>query len=188
MYSCVIGTVVFACAGLAYAQIIPQKVYLLPKGLEGEVYIFHGVKRGEDIERAGNTTTFRIPGSRFLITSYVADDSPYQATFYYVGRGGEKTLLEVEYSSLHKTKENLASKRPFIWNPGRSVSSWWDKILCEVRYEQFYVGTRPKMFAKTQKDLDKEYFRFQAFVEANVDKICEGKPRPQYMTIQKPAS
>lgn len=183
-----IGLVILACAGLAYAQVIPQKVYLLSKGIEGEVYIFHGVKRGEEVERIENTTTFRIPDSRFLITTYIPDASPYQASFYYVGRNGKKTRLEVEYSSLHRTKQNLANKRPFIWDPGRSVASWWSKIRCEVKYEQFYVGTRPKMLKRTQEDRDNEYFRFQAFVEANGDKICEGKPKPRNMIIEKPAN
>lgn len=146
------------------------------------------MKRGAEIERNENTTTFRISDSRFLITTYVPNFSPYQASFYYVGGKGQRTRLEVEYSSLHKTKENLANKLPFIWNPGRSVSSWWSKIRCEVRYEQLYVGTRPKMLKKTQKDRDKEYFRFQAFVEANEDKICEGKPKPKNMVIQKPTN
>ena len=144
--------------------------------------------RGEEIERAGNTTTFRIPNSRFLITTYVPDSSPYQASFYYIEAKGKRTQLDVESSSLHKTKENLSNKRPFIWNPGRSVASWWNKIPCEVRYEQLYVGTRPKILAKTQKNRDKEYFRFQAFVEANVDKICKGKTKPQNMTVLNPAN
>jgi hypothetical protein len=170
--------IMFSFTNLACGLFIPQRVYLIPDGIEGEVYIFRGVVRGENFETNGNSTIFRIPNSRFLISKYVPDESAYTSGFYYVKADGSKSQLEVEYSSLHRTEENLTNKQPFVWAPV-NVSSSWSKIQCEVKYERFYVGTRPHMLSKTQLDRDNEWFRFQEFVEANADLLCKDKPNVQ---------
>jgi hypothetical protein len=168
----------------ACGMFIPQRIYLIPEGVEGDIYIFTGVTRGEKVEQSGNSTKFRVPDSRLLITQFVPDDSSYMASYYYVGNDGSKTRLEVEHSSLHRTQENLTNTSPFIWSPRTGVSSW-SKIPCEINYEQFYVGTRPRMLEMTQSERDRDHFRFQAFVEANADILCEGKPKSRTTTILK---
>ncbi len=158
----------------ACALFINQRTYLIPEGAEGNVYIFRGVASGEKIETNLNETVFRIPESRFLVSQFVPDSSIYQPHFYYVKQDGSRLRLEYEPSSVHKTEENLNNYRPFVWFPAE-VSSGWSKVPCKVKYEKFYVGTRPRMLQMTQEDRDREWFRFQAFVEENAEKLCEGK-------------
>lgn len=170
--------VILSFATAACGLFFPQRVYIIPDGVEGDVFIFHSVARGEKVERSGNSVTFNIPDSRFLITQYTPGNSAFMASYYYAKSDGTKLLLDVEHSSLHRTEENLGNTRPFIWFP-RDGGSAWSKVPCEVKYEQFYVGTRPHMLAITQKERDDDHFRFQAFVEANADRLCEGKPKVQ---------
>jgi len=158
----------------ACALFINQRTYLIPEGTEGNVYIFRGVASGEKVEKNGNETVFRVPESRILVSQFVPDSSIFQSHFYYVKQDGSRLRLEHEPSSVHKTEENLNNYRPFVWFPAE-VSSSWSKVPCEVKYEKFYVGTRARMLQLTQEDRDREWFRLQAFVEENAEKLCEGK-------------
>lgn len=179
--------VILTLSNVACGFFIPQKNYLIPKDTRGNVYIFHSVVRGEKVDKIGNDTIFQIPTSRFLISQYIPDESIYIPSYYYIDADGTKSILELERSSLHRTDENLSNPNPFVWFPV-SVSSSWSKIPCEVKYERFYVGTRPHMLSLTQKDRDEEYFRFQEFVEANSDLLCEGKPASQTTFHKLPAN
>jgi len=147
----------FSLASCACALFLPQRNYLIPAGAEGDVYIFYGVEGGLKVEKSLNTTTFHIPDSRFLITNSVSEPSYFNANYYYVKNDGSRSRLEVEYSSLHRTEENLRNTAPFIWFP-RNGSSSWSEIPCEVKYEQFYVGTRLNMLARPQRSVTKIIF------------------------------
>jgi hypothetical protein len=170
---------ILACALIGFVNstlFFPHVTYLFPEGLEGNVYIFRGVPKGEKVEKQGADLTFRIPESRFLISEYVPNQSIFILEYFYVKNDGTRTPLEFEPSSLHDTSENRNNNHPFVWAPAE-VSSSWAEVPCEVKYEEFYVGTRPHMLDRTQKERDEEYFRFKAFVEANAEVICEGKPK-----------
>jgi hypothetical protein len=166
---------------------VPKRSYLIPDKTEGKIYIFYGVPKGEPVDRSIDTTTFRIPKNRFLVSQWDADPSWHTSVFYYVDKSGRMIPLESEPSSVNRTIENLKNKNPFA-HVLRSVKSWWVNLPCEIVYEEFFVGSRARILNETQKERDREYKRFQEFVEKHVDMLCEGRPNVQNTLFKKPES
>lgn len=172
----------------AFGLLIPNKVYVIPEGTKGDVFIVRGVKTGEIVDSKPKDLVFRIPTSRILLAQYVPDASPYTSAFYYEKADGMRIRLEEEHSSLHKTEENLTNFTPFVWSVRESWSNW-SEVPCEVRYERFYVGTRADMLKRSTEEYNNEELRFKEYVKANAAQICEGQPASKAGTtiLKKPA-
>ncbi len=169
----------------ACSQIFPKRVYLIPEGTHGYVFILHNIPTGEKIEEKSGKTIFSIPESRILVMQGAPNSSAYLPTFYYIGKDGKKTLLDQEHSSLHSTDENLVDKRPFIFGQAIGIKNSLD-MPCEIKFETFYVGTRALLLARTHEDREKEHSDLETFVITNAERICEGKPKTNNSTIAKP--
>jgi|GEM_PF-4361580 len=164
--------------------LIPHKVYLIPDGTKGDVFILRDIKTGEIVDSKLQELVFRIPTSRILLAQYVPDSSPYTSAFYYEKADGTRLRLEEEHSSLHKTEENLKNFTPFVWFVRESRSNWYE-VPCEVRYERFYVGTRADMLKRSTDEYNDEELKFKEYVKANAAQICEGQPPGKAITIMK---
>jgi hypothetical protein len=161
---------------------------LIPEGTVGNVYIIQGIPSGNELEKTQQQTIYKIPESRILIIKDIASStSAHTAAYFYVGKDGARIRLEEEYSSLHKTEENLKNERPFIWAP-RSGTMTIDGVPCEIEYDQFYVGTRRKMLLRTAEQYNDEQLTFQDYVRANAARLCEGKPAVRSPILVKPAN
>jgi hypothetical protein len=179
---------VFSLNVLACGLLIPHKVYIIPEGTKGDVFVVRGVKTGEIVESKLQELVFRIPTSRILLAQYVPNSSPYTSAYYYEKTDGTTLRLEEEHSSLHKTEENLKNFTPFVWFVRESWSNW-SEVPCEVRYEQFYVGTRADMLKRSTDEYNDEELRFKEYVKGNAAQICEGQsPSKAVNTIMKKPS
>jgi hypothetical protein len=175
---------VFSLKIFACGIVIPHKVYLIPEGTKGDVFIVRGVKDGEVVEIKLQELMFRIPSSRILLAQYVPDSSPFTSAFYYEKANGSRIPLEEEYSSVNRTEENLNNFTPFVWAV-REVTSNWSDVPCEVSYEQFYVGNRADMLKRSTDEYNNEELRFKDFVVANAAQICDGRPPSKAVRIMK---
>lgn len=168
----------FSLSGCSFGQLIAEPViYLMPDGYMGNVYIFHNVPDGVPLKREGRARVYEIPKDGILRSQSSEISGLYSAQYFYVMSDGKREKITGFWdSSIHDTPENRTDKTLGIFFPrtgslsGTTVSksdgTSKSKFACEIKYEQFYVGT--KLYLLSTPDLAKDLF---AYVEENP--ICK---------------
>lgn len=168
----------FSLTSCSFGQIVAEPViYLIPAEYMGNVYIFHNVPDGVPLKREGRARVYEVPKDGILRSQSLEISGYYSAQYFYVTSNGRREKITGYWSSsIHDTPENRADKTFGIFFPrtgslsGTSVSNSNDtsksKFNCEIKYEQFYVGT--KLYLLSTPNLAKDLF---AYVEENP--ICQ---------------
>ena len=168
----------FSLTSCSFGQIVAEPViYLIPADYMGNVYIFHNVPDGVPLKREGRARIYEIPKDGILRSQSPEISGYYSAQYFYVTPDGKREKITGYWdSSIHDTPENRADKTLGIFFPrtgsisGTSVSksdgTSKSKFNCEIKYEQFYVGT--KLYLLSTPNLEKDLF---AYVEKNP--VCQ---------------
>jgi hypothetical protein len=139
----------------------------------GNVYIFHDVPDGVPLKREDSARIYEIPKDGILRSQSPEITGFCQAQYFYVTPDGKREKITGFWdSSINDTPENRADKTVGIFFPrtgslsGTSISksdgTSKSKFNCEIKYEQFYVGT--KGYLLSTPNLAKDLF---AYVEEN---------------------
>lgn len=158
-------------------QVAEPVIYLIPAGYMGNVYIFHNVPDGVPLKREDSAQVYEIPKDGILRSQSSEISGLYLAQYFYLTPDGKREKITGFWpSSIHDTPENRADKTIGIFFPrtgglsGTSTSKGngksTSKFNCDIRYEQFYVGT--KEYLLSTPNLQKDLF---AYIEENP--ICK---------------
>jgi hypothetical protein len=160
----------FMLLGCSFGQQTDEPViYLIPAGYMGNVYIFRNVPDGVPLKREGRARVYGIPGDGILRSQ--GPDNPERRApqyFYVTPDGTREKITGFWPSSIHDTPENRADKTIGIFFPrtgklsGISVPKGGGpstpKFNCDIRYEQFYVGTKAHLISTP--GLEKDLFAY----------------------------
>lgn len=168
----------FTLLGCSFGQqVVEPVIYLIPAGYMGNVYIFHNVPDGVPLMRKDSARIYEIPKDGILRSQSPEISGLYRAQYFYLTPDGKREKITGYWSSsIHDTPENRADKTIGIFFPrtgklsGTNISKSDDtltsKFNCDIRYEQFYVGT--KSYLLSTPNLAKDLF---AYIEENP--ICK---------------
>jgi hypothetical protein len=168
----------FTLLGCSFGQQIAEPViYLIPAGYMGNVYIFHNVADGVPLKREGSARVYEIPKDGILRSQSPEISGLYRPQYLYLTADGKRgKIIGYWDSSIHDTPENRADKTIGIFFPrngslsgtstSKSDGTSTSKFNCDIRYEQFYVGT--KAYLLSTSNLAKDLF---AYIEENP--ICK---------------
>jgi hypothetical protein len=156
--------------GCAFGQhSIEPVIYLIPDGYMGNVYIFYNVPDGVPLKHEGRALVYEIPEDGILRSQSQGNPELMAPQYFYVKPDGTREKITGFWpSSIHDTPENRADKTIGIFFPrtgsiggitipkggGPSIS----KFKCDIRYEQFYVGT--KEYLLSRDDLEKDLHEY----------------------------
>jgi len=145
-----------------------SEVHLLPAGVKGDVFILPGHAEGVPARREGFAIVFEVPRGRILVTQDEPSGGWHWTRFYYVDTDGRRQRLDYEPSTVPRTPENLADRRPFVWfvRGGGGVFG----SPCPFRFVQYYVGTRADLLSRTVDEANAEELRLGQFVKEH--RIC----------------
>jgi hypothetical protein len=150
-------------------QVVEPVVYLIPAGYMGNVYIFHNVPDGVPLKREGNARVYEISKDGILRSESPEISGLYQAQYFYLTPDGKREKITGYWnSSIHDTPENRADKTIGIFFPStgslsgtsssKSDGTSTSMFNCDIRYEQFYVGT--KTYLLSTPNLAKDLFTY----------------------------
>ena len=146
------------------------EIHLIPAGYMGNIYIFHNVPDGEPIRREGPYRVYEIPKDGILRSRSSENLGwSFPPEYYYVTADEKRERIRGYWpTSIHDTAENRADKTIGIFFPRTgSLSAMQTKSdgtssptepKCDVRFEQYYVGT--KSFLLSSSDLEKDLFAY----------------------------
>jgi len=160
-----LGVICGACLLVGCSR---SEVHLLPAGMKGDVFILPEHPQGVPARREGFAIVFEIPQDRILVTQDEPSHGWHWTRFYYVDLDGRRRRLDYEPSSVARTPENLADRRPIVWflRDGGGVPG----SRCPVRFVQYYVGTRADLLSRTVDEANAEELRLGQFVKEH--RIC----------------
>jgi hypothetical protein len=161
-------TVGWLCAACLLVSCSRSEVHLLPAGVRGDVFILPGHAQGVPARREGFAIVFEVPPDRILVTQDEPSGGWHWTRFYYVDTDGRRQRLDYEPSTVPRTPENLADRRPFVWfvRGGGGVFG----SPCPFRFVQYYVGTRADLLSRTVDEANAEELRLGRFVKEH--RIC----------------
>jgi hypothetical protein len=144
----------FTLSGCSFAQqVVEPVIYLIPAGYMGNVYIFHDVPDGVPLKREDGARVYEIPKDGILRSQSPEITGLYSARYFYVTSDGKREKITGFWdSSIHDTPENRADKTVGIFFPStgslsgtitsKSDGTSKSKFNCNIKYEEFYVGTK----------------------------------------------
>jgi hypothetical protein len=152
-------------------QVAEPEIHLIPDGYMGDVFIIHDDPKGQPAAREGLSRVYRIPATGILRSQTSMNFGWGRSRYFYVTPSGERRLIEGFWpSSIHDTPQNRADRSFGIFFPRTGRMSSFDRP-CEVRFEQYYVGTKPYLISR-KAGLDEQ--RFDAVVKQQ--EVCS-KPQ-----------
>jgi hypothetical protein len=156
----------FSLLGCLFGQIVAEPViYLVPAEYMGNVYIFHNVSDGVPLKREGRARVYEIPKDGILRSQSPEVSGYYSAQYFYVMPDGKREKI-IGYwdSSIHDTPENRADKTVGIFFPttgslsgtttSKSDGTSKPIFACEIKYEEFYVGTKGYLLSTPNRAKD----------------------------------
>ena len=154
--------VVVLWAPMSCGRHAEPEIHLIKAGYTGDVFIIHGVKDGQPVKHEGRFRVYEIPASGVLrsqTSSNFGWSSGSEMQWYYVASDGSRSKIEGFWpSSIHDTAENRADPTLGIWFPRTGTISL-SSSPCDVRYDQYYVGTKSFLLDRKKSPDLSEYLK-----------------------------
>jgi hypothetical protein len=129
-----------------------QEIFMIPEGYQGDIYVFHGVAGGEPETKSFRAVTYRIPKEGILRVQAPIIDGFTRRTYYYEHADDTRKISSFWPTTIARTPDNLKND----WETGvffpRS-GNFTGPNGCEVKYDQFYVGTKAYLLG-SYRELD----------------------------------
>ncbi|MDQ3820345.1 MAG: hypothetical protein M3362_22055 [Acidobacteriota bacterium] len=146
-------------------QMAEPEIHLIPAGYMGNVYIFHNVPDGEPLKHEGRARVYEIPKDGILRSQSPENPGWGMPQYFYVTPDGKREKITGYWpTSIHDTPESRADKTVGIFFPrtgslsvfqlSKDAGPMVPEYNCDIRYEQYYVGT--KLYLLTNTDLEKD--------------------------------
>ena len=125
-----------------------EETYLIPDGYQGVVYVIYPATYAGSPRVSPKKAEYVIPPDGVFLSrsSAVKDWNGWTKTrYYYVSRNGQRTeITELWDSTIPETPENLSNTRDVgVFFPRTGFIG--DSKGCQIRFAQFYVGTKAKL-------------------------------------------
>jgi hypothetical protein len=142
------------------------EIHLIPAGYVGYITIVFQAANGEPLQREGDARLYKISANGILLTQAGPNVgiSPVWKFFVVTPQGERTPITRITASTVPDTPENRASSGVEVFYPRRGAQQA-GRVPCRIQFDQYFVGSRAQLLARTAADNDADRRRLSDFLE-----------------------